>query len=396
MLSQLYTLGGSIYSGPGTCGKGTPPNAAVGDCSLGGTTVWCLPNPGTQSSAPTTQPSMPSVTSPTGTDLIIANNTGYANSAVYVYAIGGGQYLQANGTLAPMGATPIPPLSLAATGATTVPLPYMNSARIYFSINAPLQISQGVQPGFGASVTQLYDWVELNYGSSNAGQNSLFINTTQVDMFSLPITITISSPTGGTQTVGLLNGSRSAIFSAFQADPVLKNLIVGNNLRILAPDHGIDSGLIPSTYLDAYINQVWSYYQSNTISLNAGGGIWSGNVSNGTFVFTQGRQTLSVAQPTGSQVFGCALQITGSQGGAIAPALCAGLNRGTLIDGAAQPDYNAADFYNVTPTNMYAKIIHQYSINGKAYAFPYDDAGDFSSTLAPINPTTVTITLSSF
>ena len=70
----------------------------------------------------------PRVTSPTGTDLVIVNNTGFPNSAVYVYAVGGGQYLKADGTLAPIGAT-IPPLPLAPTGPTVFPLPYMSSAR---------------------------------------------------------------------------------------------------------------------------------------------------------------------------------------------------------------------------------------------------------------------------
>jgi Beta-1,3-glucanase len=217
-------------------------------------------------------------------------------------------------------------------------------------------------------------------------------------MFGLPITITVDSSTGS-QTVGLPNGSRNAIFSAFQADPTLKNLIVSNggtNLRVIALDHGIDSGVIPANYLDAYVDQVWSYYQSNTLMLTAGGGVWTGGVSNGSLNLTQGGTTVSLAKPTSTQVFGCGLQFTDGGGGTLGPPLCAGFNRGTLIDGSAQPDYTAAHFYTVTPTNAYSKIMHQYNISNLSYGFPNDDAGGFSAMLSGTNPTTVTITLSSF
>jgi len=354
---------------------------AVGSCSSSS------PGPGQIVASPSAAASNPPrVASATGTDLVIVNNTGLPNSAVYFYAIGsGGQYLQADGSLKPMGATPIPPLPLASSGPTVMPLPFMTSARFWFSLNAPLQMPKGVQPGMGADVTQMYDFAEYNYVAG-----TIFINTSQVDMFSIPITLQVTSAQG-TETVGLPDGTRTQIFSAFRADPILKNLILtsgGQDLRILAPDHGIEDNLIPATYLDAYINQVWTYYGTHTLNLNG----WTGTTVNGSLAFTQGGQTAAVQKPTSDQVFGCVLNTVGS----IAPELCAGLNRGTLINGAAQPDYNAADFYLSSPTNGYAKIIHQFSINGKAYAFPYDDAGPFSSLLSTANPTTVTVTLSHF
>lgn len=344
--------------------------------------------------APPSNP--PQASSPTGTDLVIANNTGLPNASVFVYAVGGGKYLQANGSLAAIGTVPIPSLPLAPSGDTVVPLPFMNSARIYFSLNTPLRISQGTGPGFGAD-TPVFDWAEFNYGPNAAGQGVIFINTTQVDMFGLPMTIKVDSGKGS-QIVGLPDGSRNTIFSSVKADPTLANLIVSNGgvaLRVLAPDHGIDQGLIPASYLDAYINQVWQYYQTHTISLNAGG-TWSGQVSNGIFTFTQGGQSVSFSRPTSTQVFGCGIPVVSGNGGAISPALCAGLNRGTLIDGAPQPDYTSSHFYNVTPTNAYAKIMHQYNLNGLAYGFPYDDAGGQSSVLSTTSPTRVTITLSRF
>lgn len=378
----------NLSATPSGSGGGTATPSANRNNAIVGTdacTIADCPSDNNPASAPASPP--PRVASATGTDLVIVNNSGVPNSAVYIYAIGsGGQYLQAGGSLASAGAANIPSLPLAASGPTVFPLPYMTSARIYISLNAPLHMGNGVQPDFGPDNTQLFDFVELNYAAG-----SLFINTSQVDMFSLPTTIQVVSPQG-TQTVGIPDGARTSIFAAFQADPILKTLILapgGTDLRILSPDHGILDDLFPSTFLDAYIDQVWTYYETHTLSLNG----WKGNTVNGSMVFTQGGQTVPIQKPTSTIVFECAFDAAAN---GFANEFCAGLNRGTLLDGAAQPDYNAADFYQTIPTNGYAKIIHQFAINGKAYAFPYDDAGPFSSIIGVSNPTTVTLTLSSF
>ncbi|HTV74192.1 MAG TPA: beta-1,3-glucanase family protein [Candidatus Acidoferrales bacterium] len=341
--------------------------------------------------------------SPTGTYLVIANNTSFPNSAVYVYAIGfipnsnplTSAYITNNGTLVPAGNSLVPPLTLAATGDTIVPMPYITSARVWISLGAPLQLGDGMQPGFGSNTPQLYDWFELNYGQSGSGTGSLFINTTQVDMFGLPITLQINWA-GGSQTVGVPNGQRAAIFAAMRADPVLTNLIVssgGTDLRVMAINHGIDSGLVPATYLDAYIDAVWSYYTTNTLQYAQS----TARVVGGNLVFT-GAISTSVAQPTSSQAIGGVNAV-----GTVSPFLTAGLNRGTLIpatgvnNAGQQPDNTAADFYQTTPTNAYSKIFHQYNLNNLAYGFSFDDFGGFSSTVAPpTTPTSITATLSAF
>lgn len=332
--------------------------------------------------------------------MVISNATGFANSSVYVYAVSSGVslYLQNDGSLAPIGSTPIPALTLAASGDTIVPLPYMQSARVYFSVNTPLRISKGALPGFGSNVTQLYDWIELNYAKAGNGTGSLFINTTQVDMFGLPITMRIDWP-GGSKTVGIPSGLRNTIMAAMRADQYLKNLIVtvgGVDLRVMAPNHGIDAGLIPTNYLDAYIDAVWTYYQTHTMTYAPGvGGTWTAAVVNGALVFTQGSQTVSVPKPTSSQAIGV-VSTQGGNGGAISPFMTAGLNRGTLLS-ANQPDNNPTDFYQVTPTNLYSAIIHRYSLNNLAYGFSYDDYGGFSSTVAPpTTPSAITVTLNAF
>jgi hypothetical protein len=235
----------------------------------------------------------------------------------------------------------------------------------------------------------------LNYGPAAAGYGSLFINTTQVDMFGLPMTLQVQWP-GNSQTVGIPDGQRAAIFAALRAAN-LGSLIVNNgtiDLRAMAINHGIDGGLIPANYLDAYIDAVWAYYTSNTLTYNQ---TTTAQVVNNQLVFS-GAISTSVALPTSSEAIGGVNAI-----GSVAPYLTAGFNRGTLIPAsgvnfaAQQPDADPADFYQVSPTNLYSKIIHQHSLNNLAYGFSYDDFFGFSSTIAPpTTPTSITATLSAF
>jgi hypothetical protein len=82
--------------------------------------------------------------------------------------------------------------------------------------------------------------------------------------------------------------------------------------------------------------------------------------------------------------------------GPISRTLCAALNRGTLGTIDTQPSTNAADFYRNNPTNQYARIIHQNMADGKAYAFPFDDVGNFESLVYSGDPRSASLTLTPF
>ncbi len=59
---------------------------------------------------------------------------------------------------------------------------------------------------------------------------------------------------------------------------------------------------------------------------------------------------------------------------AIVPWLAAALNRSTLLTDPNQPDgENPATYYTAPVTNHYARIVHAASLDGRGYAFPYDD-----------------------
>ncbi|HEX3790164.1 MAG TPA: beta-1,3-glucanase family protein [Pseudonocardiaceae bacterium] len=345
----------------------------------------------------------------------IVNNTGsYANSAIWLYIVGSnaaGQqcYVRSDGTLVPVspslnGSDGYADLSipLAAGGSTTVNLPNM-SGRIYFSItdklkfkvvtdgngNSALQYPAGWVSG-DPSYSVLHDWVEFTFNDGG-----MFCNTTMVDMFSVPLAIQLSG--ASQQTTGTLkSGGRAAIFAAIAAQPDFARLIVGDSLRVLAPGHGIDAGLFSSTYFDDYINSVWSTYANTDLDVTINSTTYAGRVSGNSMVFSNGGGTF--AKPTTQDVLYCAGALAPPAGaaGPVAADLGAAYNRSTLLLSAQQPITDSGQFYGPAVTNHYAQVMHQNTVDGKAYGFPFDDVSGFASYIADGTPNAMTITLTPF
>lgn len=353
--------------------------------------------------------------------LTVTNNTGsYANSDVYVYVIGldsGGDWahLTIDGDFRPIALHDNNPvtgyvdwaLPLASSGATTFQLPFISSGQVYFSFGEKLKMSvvpSTSQPnGLGWTAPSgwtpsdpnygiLYADVELTYSSQ--GMNC---DTTYVDMFAVPITLQLIG-SQGTQNVGGLTTSRAAVFDAFaQGGDALASLIVGNNLRVLNPQHAIGVTSFPADYLDAAIAAAWSNYLSNqTLTVNLNGTQYLGAVNPNRYnlVFQPG----AIAQPSTLEVFACNGVFVPADNpdlAAIAAVVAAALNRGTLLV-ANQPDCNAAQFYQ-SASNPYAQLLHQFSPGGQCYAFPYDDVCNlYSSDIADPAPTQWNVSLDAF
>jgi hypothetical protein len=47
---------------------------------------------------------------------------------------------------------------------------------------------------------------------------------------------------------------------------------------------------------------------------------------------------------------------------------------------------DSTTFYTAAPADYYAEFWHKHGINGKAYGFPYDDSGGWSSYISHQNP----------
>jgi hypothetical protein len=84
---------------------------------------------------------------------------------------------------------------------------------------------------------------------------------------------------------------------------------------------------------------------------------------------------------------------------AILPRLAAAFNRSTLLTDSDQPDgENPADYYTNAITDHYARIVHATTIDGRGYAFPYDDVApgggaDQSGAVSDPVPALLTVTL---
>ncbi|HWC81023.1 MAG TPA: beta-1,3-glucanase family protein [Pseudonocardiaceae bacterium] len=355
----------------------------------------------------------------TGTlPMTIVNNSGsYANGQINFYVVGtdlgsGKQaYMAPDGTLTPVslslnGSDGFADLSvpLAGSGNTNFSLPANMSGRVYFSMgdklkfkvvtdgngNAALQYPAGWVSG-DPSYNVLHDFFEFTHNDSG-----MFCNSTMVDQFAIPLAVNLVGAQN--QTVGQLkDGGRNAIFQAVAAQTDFSGLIVPNNLRIIAPGHGIDTGVFAATYYDSYVDQVWSQYASSTLTVNTGTATYTGQVSGDQFTFSGGVAPFS--KPKTLDIFYCNGALAAPNDGVTGPVaaiLAAGFNRSTLLTQSTQPGTDAGTFYQNAPTNYYSKAIHDQMVDGKAYGFPFDDVAGFASYVQDNAPTQCTLTLTAF
>jgi hypothetical protein len=293
---------------------------------------------------------------------------------------------------------------LAGSGNTNFSLPANMSGRVYFSMgdklkfkvvtdgngNAALQYPAGWVSG-DPSYNVLHDFFEFTHNDSG-----MFCNSTMVDQFAIPLAVNLVGAQN--QTVGQLkDGGRNAIFQAVAAQTDFSGLIVPNNLRIIAPGHGIDTGVFAATYYDSYVDQVWSQYASSTLTVNTGTATYTGQVSGDQFTFSGGVAPFS--KPKTLDIFYCNGALAAPNDGVTGPVaaiLAAGFNRSTLLTQSTQPGTDAGTFYQNAPTNYYSKAIHDQMVDGKAYGFPFDDVAGFASYVQDNAPTQCTLTLTAF
>jgi hypothetical protein len=183
-------------------------------------------------------------------------------------------------------------------------------------------------------------------------------------------------------------------------------------LRALSPNQ--DLVVRPSdfsNYFEPYVSQVWSRYQTETLNINASsvttpGTVTSVTTSNGTveqeLVFKvkanpsvgTNSSTEAFTPPTTADIFSCNSGPFATGGDAtrnvIIPQLASAFNRTTLLETNTIPS-QLESFYKNSITNHYARILHGVNVDGRGYAFPYDDvnpsdAGDQSGEVNDPNP----------
>jgi Beta-1,3-glucanase len=284
-------------------------------------------------------------------------------------------------------------------GGTTLSLPQGMSGRIYLAIGEKLKFR--VNPGNALAYPAgwvsadpnypiLHDCAEFTYDAAG-----MHCNTTMVDMLSVPLAISLSG--AQQQTTGRLrDGGREAVFSALAGQAGFGGLVL-EDLRVIAPGHVLDAGRFAADYFAGYIDQVWSHYQSATMTVTAGANTFTGQVTGGQFVFSGGVRPFG--KPSTRDVLFCDGALSAPNDGVTGPvaaALGAGFNRTVLTDTGAQPLADAGQYYRDGVTNHYARVMHENTVDGKAYGFAFDDVCEHAPYIEDGAPTSMTVTTTPF
>jgi hypothetical protein len=363
-----------------------------------------------------------------GTDLNNDTRGAWQDSQIYITVLGNDpatgalSHVSADGTL-----TPCSVADNTAADAVTAPnghtypnyaftlaqshllkLPPISSGRIFVSLGSPLYMSivGGANGNIGyagpnplnatdPNIDIHYDWYEFTYGATGG----IYINTSQVDQFGLPLMLdvwgageTFHMQTGVAESIASIDAEFATETPAiFQATPI-------SPLRIFSPANStFNTGQANGTYFDGYVDEVWTYYATHTLTalLYGGSREFVGNTQGAQFVFTEvnlgngayvGGTYAIQSKPTTQDILYCrgSLATGNSVEGALEAQFCAAFNRHVMEDYAAWT--LPADYYQAAPANYYAQFWHRHSVGGLAYGFAYDDVNNQSSTIVTPTP----------
>ena len=344
---------------------------------------------------------------PTGATLNIALQNQTTSNTVYAYITG--QALDrgnARFLLSADGRTPHYPTSPASVGShietdcaiplgspghtTTVTVPHTAGGRIWFSIDAKLTFLLNPGPAIvEPSVTNNSDPnanIDWGFAEFTFNTDQLYANISYVDFVGPPVALTLTTQSGQTQHVsGMPSNGLDKICDGLRAQHAADGqgwdqLIVqhnGRNLRALSPNQGmVTNNTMFTNYFDNYISRAWAKFASTPISIDtqASFGKVSATIDKGSGTLKFGGA--SFTRPSTKDIFTCSTGpfATGgdAQTNAIIPRLAAAFNRSTLL---ATDDFPAPLnlYYKEPITNHYSRIVHSVNLDGKGYAFPYDD-----------------------
>jgi Beta-1,3-glucanase len=379
-------------------------------------------------SSPPAPPAPPPGPAPAGTlALTVTNRSGRAEP-LRIYVLGESLdshrlgHADAAGTFTPWTGGAVPPspapdvsIPGPAQGATTTIFVPRMSGRIYLSFGAalPFRLTPDglVQPApwvpGDPSGDVLFDWAELTWADSG-----LWLNSSQVDQFAVPHTVSVTGSGGATATAGeLVPGGRQRVVDALVArggdwPALVRRRADGTVLRVLSPGKGLDAGLFSPTYFDAYVAAAWDAYRSRDLVVapfgDEPGTIFRGRTDGAgglRFTDASGAVVASFARPSTRDVLGCDGRLAAPNdrvAGPIARTLCAALHRSTLGGGATEPSRDAAAFYTGPVADHYSGAIHAAMADGRAYGFAFDDVGGFESLVHDAAPRSAGIVLTPF
>ncbi len=284
-------------------------------------------------------------------------------------------------------------------------LPPLSAGRIYVSLGSPMYmsiVSTPNGPGYAGPNAQNptdpnnnthYDWYEFTY--SNSG--GIFINTTQVNQFGLPLLLdvwgaggTFHKQTGITESIAQIDQEFAAQTPAvFHVTPI-------TSYRIFAPSNSANfaAGAANGNYFDSYVSSVWSYYAATPLTVQIGAREFTGKTQSTQFVFTEVNLNngayvggnYALTQPSTQDILGCQGNLASGNSTQLAleAQFCAAFNR-NVIESYANWTVPSA-YYQQAPANYYAQFWHNHSVGGLAYGFAYDDVNNQSSVIQDATP----------
>jgi len=206
------------------------------------------------------------------------------------------------------------------------------------------------------------DFIEFTIGPTSFNGD-----TTRVDAFGIKLAFQLTCADGTDIAVG----ENSATFAENRATTFQRyiNAVPANfqqlaqlngPYQIISPGGGgFDTGGAYADYYTAYIAEIWS---SNGLTIPLAG-------ANGDGLGAYPDLSAAIYRHTAAP-------------GTFNP-------NGTLISESMWG--NPSNFYQTAPASYYAQFFHANAINGQQYAFPYDDAGGYSSDVGCSNPTTLLV-----
>jgi len=306
---------------------------------------------------------------------------------------------------------------------TTITLPdYISSSRVWFADGTLTFYVVETQYGPGlveptamnpndASADVNWGFVELTFKSGYG----LFANLSFVDFVGLPLSIQLQTASSGTSSaLGVPADGAKKVCDLLQGqaardgmpwDELCVNDQNGNLLRVVAPPTIIsqdDSAF--GGYFDDYVSQIWQQFTSEQLMIDT-------QASEGQVACTTNGDSLTCAgdntpynKPNSEDIFGCnsgPFAISASDNDlhkAVVPRLCAAFNRATLHlqGGNVQPSLPPSSYYTAHPNNWYSAFVHQTQVDGRGYAFSYDDvtpnsADDVSGSVFAPDPQVLTV-----
>ncbi|CAH0046741.1 unnamed protein product [Clonostachys solani] len=321
-------------------------------------------------------------------------------AVVFVRQDGSLVYPSSGGSAVPVPITTNVKIPVAAGQVATMRIPIaMHSTRIYFSVGdlnfgvVKTDIGEGlVQPDeknpTDPSASLNWGFVELTLNTDG----SLFANISYVDFMGLPLGMKLDVNGGSAQTAyGLKANSINSACSDLSAQQAQDGapwaaLCQSNSaglIRVVSPNsYSVTHPNGFGRYWDNYINQVWSKYSNENLVIDTQSGFGNLNCRvSGNQMTCNGGDNRAYPKPTAIDIWGCNSGPFGRQAGdneqhiRVIPRLCSAFVRSTLLlaGGNVQPSLPQSTYYTVNPSNHYGRLVHKYEIDGKGYAFPYDD-----------------------